>query len=40
MNHTIKVRENNADLNVQQLFNRIVCVVKGVSELKDCFKYE
>lgn len=40
MNHTIKVRENNADVNVQQLFNRIVCVVKGVSEPKDYFKYE
>lgn len=36
INHTIKVKENSAEGYVQQLLNRIACVVKGVSELKDC----
>lgn len=27
-------------MNSQQLFNPIVCVVKGGNELKECFQYE
>ena len=40
MNSSIKVRENIVAVNPQQLFNRIVCVVKGTKELKECFKHE
>lgn len=37
---SVTVRGKEVPINVQQLFNRIVCLHNSPEELKECFKYE
>ena len=36
----VKLRNDVVDVNPQQLFNRIICVIRSDADLADCFKYE